>query len=391
MRRLVCWRLAVSKQQTPSTANESMRRRQLSCGLVLAAALAAFAAPAWAQDPTDHAAHHVYELGAFTIEDGTTIPQAKIVYATYGHLNARRDNAILLPSHYLADHHGYDWLIGPTLALDTTRFFLVATEMFGNGHSSSPSNTPEPFHGPRFPVTTIRDNVEAVHRLLTQELGITHLRAVIGFSMGAQQAFQWAVSYPTFMDRIVATSGTAKCYGHGFVRLEGQIAALEADEDFKGGDYAQEPMRGIRAFGTVWAGWLFSQEWWRRELWRTTTPPAKSVEDALAAIVKGFEGADANDYILQARTWERHDVGTTKGFDGSVERALRSITVPVLYMPSATDLYFPLGDAEYERQFIAHVRFVPIPSLWGHPAGAGAAPADRAFLNAHIREFLDQR
>jgi len=70
-----------------------------------------------------------------------------------------------------------------------------------------------------------------------------------------------------------------------------------------------------------------------------------------------LRGADANDYILQARTWERHDVGTTKGFDGSVERALRSITVPVLYMPSATDLYFPLGDAEYERQFIAHVRF----------------------------------
>ncbi len=51
-------------------------------------------------------------------------------------------------------------------------------------------------HGPRFPVTTIRDNVQAVHQLLTQELGIQHLRAVIGFSMGAQQAFQWAVSYP---------------------------------------------------------------------------------------------------------------------------------------------------------------------------------------------------
>jgi homoserine O-acetyltransferase len=354
--------------------------------------LAVLLAPmsARAQDTTDHAAHHVYELGAYAVESGATIPQTRLVYATYGHLDARHDNAILLPSHYMADHHGYDWLIGPGLALDTTRYFLIATEMFGNGHSSSPSNTPEPFHGPRFPVTTIRDNVTAVHRLLTQELGITHLRAIIGFSMGAEQAFQWAVSYPTFMDRIVATSGTAKCYGHGFVRLEGQIAAIEADEDFKDGDYTEEPARGIHAFGAVWAGWLYSQEWWRRELWRSIMPKATSAADAMAAIVKGFEGADANNYILQARTWERHDVGTTRGFDGNVERALRSITVPVLYMPSATDLYFPLGDAEYERQFIAHVQFVPIPSLWGHPAGAGQAPEDRAFLNAHIHDFLGQ-
>src|ERR687884_163005 len=85
------------------------------------------------------------------------------------------------------------------------RDFLVLTELFGNGRSSSPSNTPEPFHGPRFPVTTIRDNVDAVHRLLTQELHVNHLRAVIGFSMGAEQAFQWAVSHPAFMDAIVAT------------------------------------------------------------------------------------------------------------------------------------------------------------------------------------------
>jgi homoserine O-acetyltransferase/O-succinyltransferase len=341
-----------------------------------------------AQDTTDHAAHHVYELGTFALESGSALPNARLVYATYGHLNARRDNAILLPSHYMADHHGYDWLIGPSRALDTAQAFLIATEMFGNGHSSSPSNTPEPYHGPRFPVTTIRDNVEAVHQLLTRELGVTHLRAIIGFSMGAEQAFQWAVSYPHFMDRIIATSGTAKCYGHGVVRLEGQIAALEADAAFNDGNYTQEPMRGIRAFGAVWAGWLFSQEWWRRELWRTTTPPAHSAAEALAAIIKDFEGADANDYILQAHTWQRHDVGTTKGFDGDVERALRSIAAPVLYMPSATDLYFPLADAEYERRFIRRVQFAPIPSLWGHPAGAAVDSADAAFLNDHIRRFL---
>jgi homoserine O-acetyltransferase len=340
------------------------------------------------QVPADHATHHGYELQGFHLESGVTLPKATLVYATYGHLSPRRDNVILLPSHYMADHHGYDWLIGPTLALDTTRYFLIATEMFGNGHSSSPSNTPEPFHGPRFPITTIRDNVAAVAEMLSS-LGITHLKAVIGFSMGAEQAFQWAVSHPAFMDRIVATSGTAKCYGHGVVRLEGQIAALEADQDFHDGDYTQEPVRGIRAFGTVWAGWLFSQEWWRRELWRSMSPPATSATDAMTHIVKDFEGKDANDYILQARTWERHDVGTTPGFSG-VEQALHSISVPVLYMPSETDLYFPISDATYEKQFIRRVDFQPIPSLWGHPAGAAPDSADAAFLNSHIRAFLEQ-
>ena len=98
--------------------------------------------------------------------------------------------------------------------------------------------------------------------------------------------------------------------------------------------------------------------------------------------------ADANDYILQARTWEKHDVGTTPGFNGDVERALRSIKVPFLYMPSETDLYFPIGDARYEQAFIPGVTFMPIPSLWGHPAGAAASPADGKFLNENIARFL---
>ncbi|HEV8214844.1 MAG TPA: hypothetical protein VGP95_03385, partial [Gemmatimonadaceae bacterium] len=83
-----------------------------------------------------------------------------------------------------------------------------------------------------------------------------------------------------------------------------------------------------------------------------------------------------------------HDVGTTKGFGGSTEKALASIKVPVLYMPSETDLYFPVSDARYEAKYIGNVALVPIPSVWGHPAGAGANPADKAFLNAKISAFL---
>ena len=328
-----------------------------------------------------------FVVDSFRFESGITVPHVKLVYGTYGHLNAARDNAVLAPSHYMADRSGYNWLLGPGQALDTARYFVIATEMFGNGNTSSPSNTPEPFHGPRFPMVSIRDNVQIVHQLLTNSLHLTHLAAIVGFSMGAEQAFQWAVSYPDFADRIVATSGTAKCWPHGYVRLEGEIAALEADAGFQAGDYTAEPMHGIRAFGAVWAAWLFSQEWWRRELWKADTSNGPNVDEVYKRIIDGFTRNDANDMILQARVWEHHDVGTTPGYHGT-EQALRAIRVPVLYMPSETDLYFPLTDAKYEAQFIPHVTLAPIPSLWGHPAGAGASPEDLAFLNRTIGEFL---
>ena len=332
---------------------------------------------------------HEFVIPAFRTESGAVLPEARVVYGTYGKLNATGDNVVLLPSHYMADMHGYEWLIGPGKALDPNKLFLVMTELFGNGRSSSPSNTPEPFHGPRFPVMTIRDNVQAVHQMLTEQLHVTHLQAVIGFSMGAQQAFQWAVSYPNFMDRIAASSGTAKTYGHGIVRLESEIAALTLDPAFKDGNYTEQPEKGIEAFAIVWTAWLYSQEWWRRELWRQDDPPGKSLAAVIAQYRKNFiPGADANNLILQMRTWEAHDVGTTPPFAGNSEAALRSIKARVLYMPSATDLYFPVADARFEAAFIRHCDLQVIPSLWGHPAGAGASPADLKFLNDHIARLM---
>ena len=174
--------------------------------LLLCPALLAQDAPA----KPDTGERHEFVIANFKTESGVTLPQARVVYGTYGHLNAAKDNAVLVPSHYMADYHGYEWLIGPNHALDPERFFWWPRNCSGSGHHLPPATLREPFHGPRFPVTTIRDNVQAVHRLLTEELHITHLRAIIGFSMGAQQAFQWAVSYPSFMDRIVATAGTVQ-------------------------------------------------------------------------------------------------------------------------------------------------------------------------------------
>ena len=369
-----------------------IRARSIVRGLVASVAVLTLAAVggvgAQTPPPAHSGEHHSFVIDNFRTESGVTLPKATIVYGTFGRLNAARDNVVLLPSHYMANHHGYDWLSGAGEALDVSTLFLVATELFGNGQSSSPSNTPAPFHGPRFPVTTIRDNVEAVHRLLTEDLQVTHVRAIVGFSMGAQQAFQWAVSYPGFADRMVATAGTAKTWPHGVVRLEGQIAALTADPAFNGGEYTSPPRKGIEAYGMVWLGWLYSQEWWRREMWKARSPGNTLEQEIESRRRTFFANNDANDLILQARTWQRHDVGATRGFNGDVERALRSIAVPVLYMPSETDLYFPIGDARFEASFIPRVSLVPIPSLWGHPAGAGGNPADRKFLNETIGRFL---
>ena len=336
-----------------------------------------------AQAPQMDAHRRYYSLGDFTLESGVTLPDAKMAYATFGTLNRDKSNVILAPSWYGSDHHGYDFLIGDGRALDPAKYFIVATEMFASGFSSSPSNTPQPYHGPRFPAIAIRDDVEAARRVLAS-LGVTHVRAVVGFSMGAEQAFQWAVSHPDFADRIVAYCGTAKTYPHGVLRLESAIGALTADPAFNGGNYTEPPKKGFAAWGLHWATWARSQEFYRRELYKPLT--LAQMLDRLSAFLSV---GDANDYITQARTWQRHNVGDTPGFNGDVEGALRSIRVPVLYMPSATDLYFPVADAQYERQFLQKVEFLPIPSFWGHGAGSGGDPADIAFLNASIQRFLN--
>jgi homoserine O-acetyltransferase len=340
--------------------------------------------PAPAQGP-DHPAHQYFQLGTFELESGDTLPEAKLLFVTHGQLSTDRRNAVLVPSWHGGNHHGYDYLIGPGHALDPARFFIVVAEMFASGGSSSPSNTPPPFDGPRFPPINIRDDVRAMYRLVTEQFGLTHLHAIVGFSMGAQQAFQWAVSYPEFVDRIVPFCGTAKTYPHGIVRLEGAIRVYQADAAFANGNYRSRPEKGQAASAAHWAAWVFSQEWWRRELYK---PRWSSPEALIQEWATDTTAQDPNDEITQSRAWQRHNVGETPGYGGDHERALRSIRARVLYMPCSTDLYFPVGDVKYESRFIPHVKVVPIRSLWGHAAGAGLNPADNAFLNAEISKFL---
>ena len=328
--------------------------------------------------------HKILELGDFALESGVVLPAAKLSYVTHGELKG--NNTILVPSAYLGDHHGFDFLIESGLALDPETYFIVATDMFQNGLSSSPSNTPPPFDGPNFPEISIRDNIAAGYRLLTEELGITHIKAVIGFSMGAQQAFQWTVSHPDFMDKAIGIAGSAVEYPHGAIRLEGFKAAIKADQTFARGRYTTPPTTGLKAGGTHWASWGTSQEWFRQEL--HTQIGLQSPEDMITFMQNLVLSWDANDLIGLANTWQANDIGATPGFSGDAEKALGSIKAEVLYMPAATDMYFHIDALTAEAALIPNVRLAVIPTLWGHMAGLGLSAEDATFINDEVTAFL---
>jgi len=328
----------------------------------------------------------IFDLGDFATEGGVVLQNAKIAYTTDGVLNAQKSNAILVPSSYSASNNNeLSFLVQTGAALDPAKYFIIRTNMFANGWSSSPSNTPSPQDGPRFPQIAIRDNIEAAYRLLTEELGIPHLLAVVGFSMGGQQAYQWAVSYPDYMDGVVVLSGNAREYPFGIVRLEGAKAAIMADAAWQDGEYTEPPEKGIRALGSHWAAWLYSPEWWRRE---TYLSMGQTLDEAIELRETGFLGNDANDLLSQAVTWQNHNIANTPGQGGDLEKALRSIKARVLLMPASSDLYFRVTDLQNESRFIRDVSLNPIETIWGHPGAAGADPVANRFINSTITTFL---
>ena len=328
-----------------------------------------------------------FALGDFALESGVTLPAAQIAYATYGTLNADRDNAIVFPTWFVGSHLDVEWFIGEGRPLDTAKYFVVVAHMFGNGQSSSPSNTPAPFDRGRFPKINVRDNVCAQHRLVTEGLGIRKVQLVIGGSMGAFQAYQWGLSHPGLVARISPMCGAAQVSRHCFVFLEGAKAALLADPAFKGGDYATPPEVGLKALGRVWAGWALSQQFWREELYRQMG--FDSVEAFLAGFWEAFwVKCDANDLLCQLHVWQTADLAQTPGYDGDLKRALRDIQAKCVQSPGAKDLYFPPEDMAWEAAQMRDAECRPIPGPWGHFSEVGIDPACNAFLSDSIRMLL---
>lgn len=320
-------------------------------------------------------------------QDGAPLPGAKLVYKTYGTLNADRSNAILYPTRFGGTHEQNEFLIRPGFALDPEKYFIVVPNMFGNGVSSSPSNTPEPFGRGAFPATTIYDNVRFQHRLVTEVLGIERFALGVGWSMGAQQAFQWAALYPDMVPRLACICGTAKTAPHNRVFLESLRAAILADGTFKDGFYEAPPLGGLRAVGRIYAGWAYSQDWYRARGFQTLG--FETLDDYLAGYWDAlYEQRDANNIMAMTWTWIHNDISANAAFNGDLPVALGAITARTLLLPCMTDLYFRTADNEAELQHLREARLVEIPSIWGHMSGAGQNEPDTLFIDANLKELL---
>src|SRR5207237_4179583 len=185
------------------------------------------ASPAAAHKPGDPP-HPTYAMGDLKLESGEVIKDFAISYVTHGTLNAKKSNAILMVTALTGNHHRLDFLIGPGKALDTTKYFVIATDAIGNGLTTSPSNSKAQ---PRmqFPKFGMRDMVESQRRLLGEKLGIDHVVAVVGPSMGGMQALQWGVSHPDFMDSLVALVPLARTPAWSAVIVEATRKAIMLD------------------------------------------------------------------------------------------------------------------------------------------------------------------
>ncbi len=332
--------------------------------------------------------YQIFEVGDVVLQSGLTYRGARLAYQTYGTLDATKSNVIVYPTSYGAQHTDTEWLIGTDKALDPSRYFIIIPNMFGNGLSSSPSNTKPPFDRGRYPHFTLTDNVCVQERLIREVFGIARVALVFGFSMGAQQAFHWGALFPDKVARIAPVCGSAKTSRHNFVFLEGVKAALTADPAWQDGWFATPPLRGLRAMGRIYAGWALSQDFYREEL--DLTLGYSSLEDFLVSAWEGnFRRRDANDLLAMLWSWQHADISANELYGGDLGKALGAISARALVMPSETDLYFRVEDNRREVALMPNAELRPIPSIWGHRAGNPTQnPEDAKFLNDALRELL---
>jgi homoserine O-acetyltransferase len=330
--------------------------------------------------------YEYFELGDVPLQSGELLRDAKLAYATFGHLNPARDNAILFPTYFTGTHRDNARMIGRGQALDTNRYFVVVPNLFGNGVSSSPSNhAPQP--GADFPHVTLLDNVACQKRLLEERLGIETLALALGWSMGAQQAYHFAAHYPDRVGALLAVCGSARTSPHNWVFLEGVKAALLADPAFAGGRYSAPPLEGLSAFGRVYAGWAYSQAFFRKGLHKQlgyATPAA-----LLDAWAEEHRGWDANDLLAMLWSWQKADISANERYGADFPRALGAISARTIVMPCRQDLYFPPDDNAFEVTHMPGAELHVFDSDWGHVAGGpGRDPEGMAAMERAIRELL---
>ena len=332
--------------------------------------------------------HDVFELGCITLQSGRQMAGARLAYKTYGCLNEKKNNVIVYNTSFAATHEDAEWLIGIGRALDPNKYFIVVPNMFGNGLSSSPSNTPNAKTNGGFPHITIYDNVKQQYRLLRERFGIDAVHLAIGWSLGGAQAFEWASAYPEMVKRLFAFQSAARTSRHFHVFFDSVRAAIEMDAKFCNGVYSEQPNAGLRVAARIYAAWGFSPAFFRQRLDERALGYA-SLDDFLVRFWENwFLKRDANDILAHLWTGQHADISANEKYQFDLDKALGAIKADTIIMPSSSDLYFTVEDAAREASQVPNAEFRILESHWGHVAGEGLNDADTVFIESAINDLL---
>jgi homoserine O-acetyltransferase len=310
-------------------------------------------------------------LGDFKLQNGEVIRECRIGYRTFGKLNATRTNAILIPTWASGTSEQLKSNIGSGRLVDDSRYYVIAVDALGNGVSSSPSNSKLQ---PRmqFPMFTISDMVRTQHEVVTKVLRLSHLRAVIGLSMGGMQAFQWLVSYPDFMDQTISIVGSPQLAPYDLLHWQTQIDTIMNDRGWNNGNYAQNPARAAEAeFGALL---LTTPQHYNNRMTRTLV--FADLERA-----KKESRFDANDKIRQVQAMMTLDVAAP--FGGSMERAAAAVKAKVLIIVATADHVVTPGPA-LEFAHLQHSKLLILEGDCGHQAPS----CESKKVNQAVSDFL---
>lgn len=327
----------------------------------------------------------------FVLESGQVLPEMTLAFETYGRLAPDGRNAILITHGFTSSHHAagryrptdtaagwWDGLIGPGKTIDTNRYFVVSSNMLGSSYGSTAPATVKPGtakpYGPDFPTITLGDIVQA-QRLLLDGLGVRHLVAVAGPSFGGYQAFQWAVTYPTLMDGVVAVVTAPKGSG-GDAGVKSLVDRLATDPSWNGGWYYDRG--GIPATMTAMRVETLKR-YGNDEILAVTLPDPARREERMHAMAQAWAGRfEPNSLVTLRKASVRFDA----------ERDLPKIRARVLYVLSRTDKLFPPSIAPGVMAKLAaagvDAKYVEIDSDFGHSASG----ADWAKWAPPLRDFL---
>ncbi|MFN7996709.1 MAG: alpha/beta fold hydrolase [Bryobacteraceae bacterium] len=314
-------------------------------------------------------------IGDLKLENGAVIKDCRIGYRTFGALNAQRSNAVLFPTWFTGTTKELIGQIGPGKIVDPSRYYVVAMDALGDGISSSPSNSTTQSRM-RFPEFSIRDMVEAEHALATRVLGLSHVHAVVGISMGGMQTFEWMVAYPDFMDRAIPIVGSPKLGAYDLLLWQTELRAIEEDPAWKHGDYQTRPEAAMRTVGDIHALALETPQRRSRD-----TKPAQFDKLLAETEKEAKEGFDANDWYRQAQAMMRQDV--SKRFGGDMQKAAQAVHARVLVIAAVQDhMVTPYTALEFAR--LAKARTLELQSDCGHLAPGCELPK----VSAAIAQFL---